>query len=171
MHLSQKTITIILLILALGLGIAIYVKRNLKPADQTGSASKPNPPASAPDSTGNLTEDEKVLLTTPGKDATKEQVDTLSALAAKLATPGDTITIKDCAANPVVLKTKFGSTITVTNAGSTDVHFGVGDERTVVAAGKSAKVALKYKNGPGLYGYGCDDPSLNRAIGIMLLTQ
>ena len=103
--------------------------------------------------------------------ATKEQLDTFSDLVAINAIPGDTVVIKDCTASPIVLKIKYGSTFTVDNKGTTDIHFGVNDERTLVKAGSSSKIKASYKNGPGIYGYGCDDVTLNRSIGLLLLTQ
>ncbi len=161
----NKIIITVLVLAALGLGAAIYKKNN---PDWPGSwmAEDANSPAKSGEDA-----ELSALFNTPGKNATREELDAFSALVAQNATPGDTIIVKDCTASPVVLKINYGDTFTVKNVGKTDIHFGFDAERTLVKAGASAKITAKYSHGPGIYGYGCDDPTLSRSIGLLLITQ
>ncbi|MBA3733154.1 hypothetical protein H0W91_02130 [Patescibacteria group bacterium] len=160
---------------ALILGVAIYFKNHPNTSSlsslkhETSSLSN-TPLAKIPlDST--LTVEEKGLFYTPQKDATKAELETYSTLVAKNATEGNEIVINDCKSKPVVLKTTYGSIFNVKNTGKTDIHFGFGSERTLIKAGSNEKIKANYSTGPGIYGYGCDDPSLSRSIGLLLLVQ
>ena len=167
---SNKYIIPILVIIALGLGVAIYRKNNPSLGQSTVNPS-PNPSAVVSPLDEKLTADQKALFYSPSKEATKEELSAFSALVAKNAKEGDKIIIKDCTANPIVLKVKLGSTFTVQNIGKTDIHFGFENERTLVKAGTSAEIKAQFSHGQGIYGYGCDDPALSRSIGLLLITQ
>ena len=179
---KNKTIVSVLVLLAVVLGAAIYFKYNPVSTSQTAPLTNNNPVNTTPGTQVTpttpaatnypaLTADEQAMFATPpGPNATKAQLDAFSALVAKNAVAGNTITVKDCTASPDVLKIKSGDKFTVNNKGTTDIHFGFDTERTLVGAGTSALITASYKNGPGIYGYGCDDKTLNRAIGILMIT-
>lgn len=167
---SEKVLIIVLLIVALGLGVAIYSKRDktdVKPSQNSGVTENSNEIAVGE----NLTDEEKVLLYSPGVENKEEEAQVFFGLVNKLAVAGNKIVINDCNAVPVVLKIGFNSTFTVENVGKKDINFGIGDEKVMVRAGQSQNIKASYKNGPGVYGYGCDDPTLNRSVGMLLITE
>jgi len=167
-----KIIVLVLVFIAIGLGVAIYLKYSKTTSGDKAPVikyDKFNPPVTPNASNNNLTADQKIIFNAPGQGASEAQLKTFSELVNKLAVGGDKITIKDCTASPEVLRTKFGSTITVENKGSTDIHFGVGSDRVLVKAGESTKVKIDFKQGPGVYGYGCDQQNLQRSIGVLLV--
>lgn len=169
---TSKRIIVILIVIALGLGGAIYRKNNPSLEDPNYETNKNSSLATNSNlSDENLTEEERILLYHHPKDATEEQRLAFAEFVNQKATEGDTIVVKDCTAKPIVLKTSYNSTFTVDNQGTTDINFGVSDERTLVKAGSKAKIKANYRNGPGIYGYGCDDTTLRRSIGVLLLTK
>ncbi len=182
MESTNKTVVSVLILLAIVLGAGIYFKYNPistgQPAVETNSnnTNTTTPTTSTVQNTTpstnypTLTADEKALFNTPGPTATKAELDAFSTLVAKYAVAGTSVTIKDCTASPEVLKIKLGSKFTVDNKGTTDIHFGFNTDRTLVSAGTSTVITANFKNGAGIYGYGCDDQKLNRAIGILLVT-
>lgn len=176
MESKSKVLVVILVIVALGLGYAIYAKKYAKtavPSEQTGNQNTQtnNNQQNTQTQPKELTADEKIIFSNPGPNTSKEDLALFSSTIAKLAVPGDTVTVNNCTATPQVLKMKYGSKFTVKNAGTAEIHFGFGTDRTLIAPGASAQLTANYKNGAGIYGFGCDDKSLNRAIGILLLTK
>jgi hypothetical protein len=159
-ELTNTTITA-LLIIAVGLGVALYIKNKPSVSLSLAQVSKGQ----------KLTELEEALFNNPGKDGTDEEHRAYSQLIAQNATDGNTIFIKDCTAKPVVLRMSYGGMLSVNNQGTTDIHFGFGDERTLVKAGTSQTIKTDFKNGRGIYGYGCDDKTLSRSIGVLSLTK
>ncbi|MBA3733152.1 hypothetical protein H0W91_02120 [Patescibacteria group bacterium] len=118
-----------------------------------------------------LSADEKTVLYAPGSTASAEATQAHFDLANKIAVSTDKIVINDCLATPVVLKTKLGSTITISNQGTKDFEFRVDTSSISIPVGKSVSYKIEFKTGQGLYGYGCDEEGLNRAIGLILVTQ
>lgn len=149
-----------LLIIALGLGVALYIKH-------TPTLSKSLIKSSGP----KLTDLEKSILINPSQNASDEEKKAYSKIIGDNAKDGQTIFVKDCTARPIVLRMSYGAELNVINEGTTDIHFGFGDERTLVKAGTSTKIPTTFKNGRGIYGYGCDDRTLGRSIGVLLLTK
>lgn len=118
----------------------------------------------------NLTSDELSLLNVMRSNLTGAEDKARFDLANKIAVATDKLVINDCTANPVSLKTKIGKTIAVSNQGKKEIHFGFGPKPVLISPGKSINYLVDFKTGPGTYGYGCDDPSLTRAIGLFLVT-
>lgn len=149
-----------LVIIAAGLGIAIYIKNNpvlIKSTVKVAQRYEPN----------NLTDLEKRISDTPGMDSSNEVKEAYSNLINQNAVDGYSLVINDCKASPLVLRVRYGDEISVTNKGKNDIHFGFGDERTLVRSGQSQKIKINFKNGAGIYGYGCDDEAYDRSIGVL----
>ena len=89
-------------------------------------------------------------------------------LAVKLSLEGGSLVIKNCATNPDVLSVRLNSTFTVNNGGTKEIEFGF-DTKTKIAPGASATIKADFKNGVGLYGFGCTDTNLSRQIGYILV--
>jgi len=161
-----------LLLIAIVLGVAVYFKYN--PMEKESSSGTPMEGSSGSEQVSTpaeLTEDQKIMFLPPGENPTKAELDLFSSTVAKHAVPGNAITVNNCTSTPDVLKLPYGSDFTVNNTGTTEIHFGFGEDRTLIAPGASAKLKANYKTGPGTYGYGCDDKTLNRAIGVLLITE
>src|SRR5437868_4768680 len=116
---TSGMVLVALVLIAIVLGVAIYEKDNKGtsyPSNNTNTqVASSNPPVQNTPVNNSLTETQKSLFYGPGKNATPEQQKTFSSLVAANATPGDTVTVKDCTASPVVLKLQYGSTFTVKN--------------------------------------------------------
>lgn len=169
---SQGIITL-LVIVALILGVSIYFKNktNIQPVSEINNSNTPRSSTEVSPANENLTAEEKILFYNPGEGASEEAFDKFFNQVNESAVEGNKVVIKDCVASPLVLKIKEGSTLTVDNQGTVDINFGFDNERTLVKAGTSEKIVAKYKNGHGIYGYLCDNSSLNRSMGLLLITQ
>lgn len=169
----------VLVLLAVGLGIAIYYKQYRPkqsakaPDTQTNTEQKEAKPVllSDPEYDKNLTAEQKQLFYSPGPDATAEEKQAYFDLATKVAKSGNIISINDCTASPDVLKVKLGENISVKNTGSADIKFGLGAANKVsIKAGQTVAVKDLFTKGAGLYGYGCENSAVRRAIGMVLIT-
>jgi|SRR3989344_2261893 len=175
---KNSVIIAILLLLAIGLGAAIYYKQYWpknadKNSDNTNQNEQEAPKPvilSDPEFDANLTEQQKALFYNPGPDASQEQRDEFFKLAEKAAVSGQLISINGCTASPDVLKAAVGSKISVRNTGTTDIMWGVSEDKVAVKAGATVDVTALFKQGSGLYGYGCENPGVRRAIGMVLIT-
>lgn len=166
--LKSESLIVLLVAVALVLGVSIYFKNK----QDVRTVSEPNTqmPTGGAGVDNNLTAEEKVLFYNPGPDAPKADFDKFFSQVNQSAVDGNKIVINDCKASPLVLRIKHGDSLTIDNQGTTDIHFGFQDERTLVKAGTNEKIAAKYKNGHGIYGYGCDNTSVARSIGVLLIT-
>lgn len=177
MQSTQKTIIGVLVAVAVILGIMIFYKGQDKQAADTtqngaGNDNKPTtqtnePPAS---SFAGLTDQEKKLFTVPGSDATNEEKGAHYEFAFSLAQDTGRITINGCKADPAVLKVQLNKTFKVTNAGNAAIEFGF-DKKMNIAAGATVEFKADFKNGAGLYGFGCGDSSIQRPIGFVIVAS
>ena len=162
---SNKNIIIALVVIAVVLGFVIFKQK---------SGINSESPTAANTQTfsffdENLTADEKKLFYVPMPDASKEEVMAHFELALKMAQTNGQIIITDCAAVPSVLKVKLGETFNVKNAGNKEIEFGF-DSMVKILPGKTVKITANFKNGVGLYGYGCENPDVQRSIGFVLVS-
>lgn len=165
---TTKVVIIALVVIAVVLGILIYSNKPDQPKSNNTSSSttssqdqsKDNKIASDPAYDKDLTADEKALLTAESPDY---------KLATKVAVATSEIEVKDCKATPSIAQVKYGSSFTVKNAGTKEFKFVIDPSSPVtIGAGKSATIKADFKNGEGLYGYGCNNPAVQRAIGLIL---
>lgn len=166
----EKVLLAVLLVVAIGLGFAIYSKEKKTQVKESVNLNMVSA-STRTESTEGLTDEEKILFYSPAGEDQEKRAEVFFGLVNKLAVEGNKIVINDCRAVPVVLKIIFGSIFTVENIGQKDINFGIGDEKVLVKAGQSQKVKADYKNGVGVYGYGCGDPTLNRSVGMLLITD
>jgi len=161
---TKLHLIIVLAVVAVGLGILI-----LKP--QGGNlVGRPSPTVSVVPVNRNLTEDQKKLLQVPTKDSSQEEIRAHYNLALKLSVASSVLDIANCDVNPMVLKVKDGSSFTIKNSGNQDRSISFDRDNTIyVPAGKTHVQKAQFKNGPGLYGYGCDLPSIQQAAGFVLV--
>lgn len=167
---TPKIVIIALFVLAVILGVVVFTKKGQKasPTDNVSNTAtdETKQDEEVPINTQfdkSLSEDEKTLLYSASPDY---------QLATKLAVAAAEVAIENCTAKPTILKVKYGSEITVKNNGSSDFKFGVDpDKNTTIPAGKSAAVKIDFKNGAGLYGYGCNNPEVRRSVGLIWATD
>jgi hypothetical protein len=166
---SEKSLITLLLLLAVILGLVLLTKDSTKEglARENNNSTQTKPS----EVNGDLTDEQKVLRYNPKDGSGAESSQVFLSLVNKLAVTKNELEIRDCVSSPTVLKVKFGSGFIVNNKGKSDINFGILDERVLVRAGEKKEVVANYKNGTGIYGYGCDDPSLNRSVGILVITQ
>jgi len=118
-----------------------------------------------------ITEDERAALAHPGEDAPVEEKQSHFELVQKIAKEALILDITGCkAANPVVLKVKLDTPITVKNQDSTD-HAIVFDTDNIFSIPANTTMDIKpdFQFGLGTYGYGCDQTP--HAVGIFLVIQ
>lgn len=166
---KRESIIVILLVVAVVLGVSIYLKNRPATEGNYASTNKAGAVRVSPVDE-KLMEEERILFHNPGPDAPRSDFDTFFSQVNKSAVDGDKIVINDCKATPLVLRVKYESTFTVENKGAQDINFGFESEKTLVKAGTSKKIKANYKNGHGIYGYGCDNPEVARSIGVLLIT-
>jgi len=118
-----------------------------------------------------ITEDEWTALAHPTQDASVEEKQSHFELVQKIAKEALILDITGCkAANPVVLKVKLDTPITVKNQDSIE-HAIVFNTDNIFSIPANTTVDIKpdFQFGLGTYGYGCDQTP--HAIGIFLVTQ
>lgn len=111
-----------------------------------------------PEYVKDLTSDEQNVLIVPAPDASKEKKTAHFELALKLAKEADVLDMQNCMpVSPLVIKLKEGAKITVTNSG-TETHKIVfnKDNSFDIPSGSTQTLDYEFKNGPGLYGFFCD---------------
>lgn len=191
MQTSHKVLVIALVVIAAGLGLAVYNRNHpgtLKRVDNTtntgntnntgtGDQTQPNGQDTTQTDTSvhidynNLTAAQKTLLfNVPTEKSTDAEKRAHFALATQVAVAADTLELNKCTANPVVISVKQGDTFKVKNSGTQDIQFGFdADKRVSIAAGATATIKADFKNGLGIYGYGCPDPTITHPIGFVLV--
>jgi hypothetical protein len=149
------------------MGAAIVRKLYVKSSNQTQSNQQANVPAQIgvpppPTRTDlaqrtDLTPDEKQVLNISSAYSTPQQRADNYKLAQKLAVKTDTLNIKDCHSNPVVLWVMAKQEFTVVNPDNVahTIIFNPQFTYTIPANGKSV-ITPQFEVSPGLYGYGCD---------------
>lgn len=186
---NQKYINIIIVVLvvaAVGLGYIIYKEDTSSSApanqQQQNQVQQNQPQAGDSQQAPTITPEDieiedmeqarQEVLSTPGPNAPDEERQRHFALATRLAENSETLDITGCSAEPVVLQRTFGSTINIENSDSSSHTILFGPDMTIdVPANGTADLAVdesNFQNGPGLYGYGCDNSS--QAVGLMLIS-
>ncbi len=124
-----------------------------------------------PQSVKPLTADEKQLLANVPKDSdSKEAREARFVLADTLGILTNKLTLNGCSADPVVTKIKINETLAVTNVGAKETSFGFDKDKIVtIASGQTANVVMAFKNGFGMYGYGCPDQLHLGLVGYIIV--
>lgn len=166
---NTKIAIIILVAVAVVLGVFIFKPNLPKNISQSPTVSPSGLATSQIDR--NLTGDEKKLLTqVPTKSSSQEELMAHYNLAVKLAVISSQLEIGNCETKPLVLKVKDGSSFTIKNSSDKDRAISFDADNTIyVPAGKTHVQQVKFKNGPGLYGYGCDFPDIRQTGGFVLV--
>lgn len=162
----QKAIIGLLIIAALALGFAILSRKT--PSNVNNTSNNPIPPPASQNADAGLSEDEKKLFNSPAQNASAEEKRAHYDLAVRMSTESDKLEIKNCVATPVVMRVRLNSTFSVKNSGSNEIEFGF-DKKVKIAPGNTVQVKADFKNGVGLYGYGCSDQQLSRAVGFLIV--
>ncbi len=165
---NTKIITIILVVIAVVLLMFIF-KPNLPENITQSPTTSPTPTPRQINQ--NLTQDENKLLSqVPTQGSSPEELMAHYNLAVKLAVSSSQLEIGGCEVKPLVLKVKDGSSFTIKNSSGEDRSISFDADNTIfVPAGKTHVQQVKFKNGPGLYGYGCDFPDIRQAAGFVLV--
>ena len=197
MEKTIKTIIGILVIVALSLGYFILKQMNPSPTQieplrtplahvssspmetpvgttlpmplPTKGTPTPTPPA-IPMATPSLTSDQQLVLKPPPSGSQKEAIGAYFNAVQKLAVDAKTIEIgQGCFANPIVVRAKQGSQLTIINKDSRDHELNFdGPSKVGLVAGHSATISINFSHGPGLYAYTCDPSSpTGKIVGVL----
>lgn len=108
-----------------------------------------------------LTEDERSILNPPSVDASRSAKDQHAQTVAKLAKEGNTLEIKDCKPNPLVLQVKQGSDFKINNNDSVDRKITFDEDHVYkIPANNKLTIKAEFKYGTGDYGYICEGTGL-----------
>lgn len=184
---SHKVLVAVLIVIAAGLGLAVYNRNrpeSLKRVDNptntnttnTGT-NQQNPPSGQNPTVKDhidfsaLTDAQKQqLFNVPSETASDAEKKAQFALASRVAVATGMLDLNNCTADPVVLSVKLGDSFKVKNSGSQEVKFGFdADKRVSIAVGATVTIKADFKNGVGIYGYGCPDASVNHPIGFIMV--
>ena len=115
------------------------------------------PSYTSPSPIPQLTEDEKFMLNPPAANASSSAKEKHKIIVASLAKESETIDIKNCKPNPLVVKTKLGSEIKIINKDNEKRRIII-DSKNIfkIAPGEEKMVNTKFKYGTGDYGYVCE---------------
>lgn len=118
----------------------------------------------------NLTDDEKLVLTPPAKDASPEEFKRHAELVQRLAKDAPYLNISGCAALPVVFRTQVNEKVKIKNDDSVK-HAVVFDASHIyeIQPHTNGTIDIGFSRGPGIYGYGCDN--VPHAVGMFLVTN
>ena len=137
----------------------------------TKGTSAPTPPA-IPMAMPSLTSDQQLVLKPPPSGSQKEAMKEYSIAVQRLAVDAKTIEIgQGCFANPIVVRAKQGSQLTITNKDSRhhELNFD-GPSKIGIVAGHSETITINFSHGPGFYGYGCDPSSrTGKVVGVLVV--
>lgn len=163
----QGAVLVFLVALSIFLGILIYKKNHVE------TVSSPSTEVNVGKiDTKVFSPDEVKMLNAPGPNATKEEIDSHSKLAAKLAVIGDTIEMEGCKAGPLVLQARLGSTITMHNKSKYNLSISFdGNNMYDIGAGKSYDISKAFVHGPGIYGYLCKSQDFTGLVGFVLISS
>ncbi len=164
----------ILFIIALVLGYAIYVQR--RPSE--GTPPKPNGPVEQKDasdsgnaaSSAQLTDGQKAVLVVPDADTQESDRQAYFQRVDQAAQEATVVEVKDCFAEPLVLKTKKDATITFRNPGTTPIILAFGEKKSItIEAGKTTQLNLDFVETEGIHTYHCGD--LPHPAGLLYMTK
>ena len=115
----------------------------------------------------------KLFYKIEDKSSLQEEFNKFIAEVTARAEAGSQINIDDCVASPDVLLVEYGSNISVKNSGLKDINFGLEKENMIlISGGQSIEVSIDFENGPGPYGYACEnDTDALKAIGMVLVVE
>lgn len=143
-----RLILIFFLVTILLVGIILYVNFSKSPKETSENQKRQETL---------LGDDAKLALKPLPKNPTDEQRKARFEAAKRAAQESEVISILDCLANPPVLKAKFRKMILFRNRDKTSHLIKFSDKTVSLAAGKLESVVLNFSQGPGLYGYSCDN--------------
>jgi hypothetical protein len=159
---SQKIIILILLVAALALAGFIAKEVWFKEPVETSNRNILDviPPREAPDNP-NLTEEEKALFVNPPSAKSNEQLRNSMEGVASAATEVSEIVFNGCIPDPVVVRVKHGSTLTLRNAGGESVLIKLEKKEYTIEAGKTREthvlLAGNDVTAQKSIGYSCND--------------
>lgn len=124
-----------------------------------------NPSYSAPSPVPELTEEEKYILNPPLANASSSAKEKHREIVARLSKQTESIEIKDCRPNPVVVKIKIGSEIKIKNHDNVERKIII-DSKNIfkIAPGEEKMIKTQFKYGSGDYGYVCEGSGI---VGFM----
>lgn len=155
-----RLILIFFLVTILLVGIILYVNfsKSPRPTDENRLRQETS-----------INEMAKLALKPLPKNPTDEQRKTRLEAAKKAAQESEVVSILDCLANPPVLKAKFSKMILFRNRDKTSHLIKFSDKTVSLPMGKLESVVLNFSQGPGLYGYSCDNQGF--LSGLILLEK
>jgi len=125
-------------------------------------------PKSQKEETSSKLEESSSVLNFPGKDASDDERSKFNDRVAKSAVESSVLTITDCKSEPLVLKARENSEITISNKDDKVNRLNLDNEHSYsIAAKSSIKLTLNFGKGPGTYGYSCGSQP---PTGIFLIT-
>lgn len=143
----------ILLGIAIVLGVAIYNQQQVKAPSPTIS---PSPSPQLRPLPENLTAEERFILNPPPAEASRSVLQKHAQTVKKLAKEGDAVAIKDCHADPLVVRVKQGSEIQIKNMDNVSRTIIFDEDHIFKLPPESSKtIKAKFKYGTGDYGYVC----------------
>lgn len=160
---ANKIIITVLILSAVVLSALIGYNRYKKNNDSSAQVSQS--PSSISD------QDRRTLFETlPKQDASQSAKIEHFKLAEKLAVAAEYLDIAGCNPNPLVIKVKSGTQFKLRNNSEESREIGF-DKDTIFKVGPNAQTSIKaeFEHGPGLYGYGCNDPAHGGTVGFILV--
>ena len=166
---SKYSILIVsLIIIAAILGVIIYLAGGNLP-NKSGGTNNKSQNSSLLSSNNDIVGEEAEVLSF-SSDMTEEQKLKHNELVGKLAKEGPSVNVTGCKPSPLVYKLKDGSTITLRNDDSVEHIIMIDPAHIYTAKAKSlTKIVADFGQGPGNYGYKCDDSQ--GAAGVFLVTS
>ena len=118
---------------------------------------------------GNLSAEEKAILSPPSSNASDSAKDEHTRLVLSVAKETGRIALEDCTVSPLVLRIKRGESFVVTNFDRVSHALFISSANQYSLDPDQTKEIVADFGGGGIYGYGCD--SSTKAIGMILLTE
>jgi len=171
MNRTQLIFVFVLLGIAAVVIIANTLSKQRTPSPGTSSESAQTPSASPPEAASlSLEERERIALSPLAQDASIEEKERHFAIAQSIAQVAPYLDITECETpNPLVLKVKSGEALLVINEGSVAHTISIGGEQVFSIVANSRKsIQPNFREGPWLYGYGCDNSSYE--VGLFFVT-
>lgn len=110
----------------------------------------------------------EALLDTPPQDASEDVKQKHFAKVLKYAKDADYLDITVCSGKPVVLFVNNQRPVIIKNGDASSHEISINkDARYTIPAKSSESYLLSFKEGPGVYGYGCDQ--LGRTAGFFVV--
>lgn len=161
----SKILLVFLIITAMGLSFAIYQEVTTTSPETVSMDEQPTP---APQNATNNQEGN--ILNVPPPDAPDEEKRRHFDQVAQQAERSEVLIINNCKPDPLVLETSVDKPITVRNTDSEGHLIIFNTDNTYrIPAESEEQIVISFENGPGLYGYGCDDS--RGGVGFFLVTE